>query len=610
MRIVLLALAVAGSWSFSPIALASAPSAAFTSPAPSAAAASSAPSAAFKSPAPSAAQAGSAILTPLPQGALPPRDRPSGEPARGTASIRGQVFAADTGTVLRRAMVRINAQGPGGRSAVAQTDSDGCFEATGLPAGRYVIMVSRSGYVMTSAGARAPGQPGTPIELSDGQRLEKVNIAMMRGGAITGRIVDEFGEPISDVRVSAERLVPMSGTRRLVGTSSGDMTDDLGQFRLHGLPPGEYYISATLREMMSFMAPNTASASTSIDGHAPTYYPGVTDTASARRVAVRAGQEVPNANFALVPARLGRISGRVLNSRSEPYANGMLMVTREDETNGFSSTQGAPVRPDGSFQTAPVPPGRYTLMLRPMSGVPQPDTEVARADVRVDGADVSDVLLVAGPGGIIRGRVLTDDGTMPEFAPRQVRVTATPAAPGRQMMAMAPPAPINDDWTFELSGLIDAVRLRTAIPSAEWTLHSVISGGRDVIDEAIDMAPGRVLEDVDIVLTRKITELSGSVTNDRGQPVTDAWVVAFSANPDLWGFGTRHVRVVRPDTNGKYTTRVVPGDDLRVIAVSGAGEAGELTDPEFLTRAAAALPRMTITEGERKALDLRVTERP
>ncbi|MCC7125546.1 MAG: carboxypeptidase regulatory-like domain-containing protein [Acidobacteria bacterium] len=548
-------------------------------------------------------------LTALPQTGLPPRDRPQGEPARGTASIRGQVFAADTGTPLRRAMVRVNSQSPGGRSAVAQTDAEGRFDVAELPAGRYVISVSRSGYVMTTAGARTPGQPGTPIQLSDGQRLDKVNIAMIRGGAITGRIVDEFGEPISDVRVSAERMITMSGTRRLVNTSSGDMTDDLGQFRLHGLPPGEYYVSASQREMMSFMAPNTASASTSIEGHAPTYYPGVTDTASARRVAVRAGQEVPNASFALVPARLGRISGRVLNSRSEPYANGILMVTRDDETNGFSSTQGTPVRPDGSFQTAPLPPGRYMLMLRPMGGMPQPDTEVARADVRVDGADVSDLLLVAGPGGIIRGRVLTDDGTVPEFAPRQVRVMTTPGTPGRQMMGM-PPATVNDDWTFELSGLIDAVRLRSVVESAEWTLHSVISGGRDVIDEGIDMAPGRVLEDVDIVLTRKITELSGVVTNDRGQPVTDAWVVIFSANPDLWGFGTRHVRVVRPDTNGKYTTRVVAGDDLRVLAVSGIAESGELTDPEFLTRATAALPRTTIAEGERKTLDVRVAEKP
>ena len=107
---------------------------------------------------------------------------------------------------------------------------------------------------------------------------------------------------------------------------------------------------------------------------------------------VRAGQDVTNVSFALVSARLGRISGRVTTSAGEPYAGGMLMVApRNDEVIGMGfNMSGAQIRGDGTFQTGGLPPGNYTLIVQPRGGpMAAADGEVARMDVPVNGEDVA-----------------------------------------------------------------------------------------------------------------------------------------------------------------------------------------------------------------------------
>ena len=120
--------------------------------------------------------------------------RPGELPPAGTAIIRGQVLAAGTGAPVRRAQVRVvSAESRGG--GTTSTNDDGSFEVKGLPAGRYTVIVSKGGFVTMQFGQRRPNEPGTPLDLSDGQTAERVNFALLRGGVIAGRIVDHLGEP-------------------------------------------------------------------------------------------------------------------------------------------------------------------------------------------------------------------------------------------------------------------------------------------------------------------------------------------------------------------------------------------------------------------------------
>ena len=143
-------------------------------------------------------------------GSQPARDTPA-QPAAPTPTgrITGRVVATDTGRPVKRARVFVSAvELPGGRGML--TDDSGIFDLTELPAGRYTLSVSKSGFVSLSYGQRRPLQAGTPLQLNDGQQLKGVDFQLPRGGVISGRILDEEGEPVAGAMVAVMRHLGMS----------------------------------------------------------------------------------------------------------------------------------------------------------------------------------------------------------------------------------------------------------------------------------------------------------------------------------------------------------------------------------------------------------------
>src|SRR5262249_46593535 len=151
---------------------------------------------------------------------------------------------------------------------------------------------------------------------------EKVDFALPRGSVIAGRIVDEFGDPAADVQVMAMRYQFMQGTRRLMPAGRGATTNDIGEFRLFGFPPRQYYVSAVMPRGVMF----TDSTTDDRSGYAATYYPGTANVAEAQRVAVAIGQTITDLNFALVQTRTARVSGTAVDSSGRPIAGGYVMV--------------------------------------------------------------------------------------------------------------------------------------------------------------------------------------------------------------------------------------------------------------------------------------------
>jgi hypothetical protein len=533
--------------------------------------------------------------------------RPGETPPKGTAVIKGQVLAS-TGSPVRRAQVRamsMEARGGG----VTSTDAEGRFEIRDLPAGRYTITATKGGYVTGQYGQRRPGEPGTPIDLSDAQTAERVNFVLSRGGVISGRVVDDGGEPVSGTAVSAMRYQFVAGSRRLVpggGEGSTDRTDDQGHFRLFGLPPGDYYVTASNRNGMVMMA---GMNNTEADAFAPTYFPGTPNLSEATRISVRAGQEMSGANFALIVARMARVRGRAVNSRGEAVTNAMMMLMPDEPTMMMSMMMNnAMVAGDGTFEFANVPPGRYNLQIRP-TGMPSATSEFGMMKVVVGNDDIDNLLVATSVGATLRGVVVTDDGTPPTFRADQISIFATPAEPGSMMMGGPGQNRINDDFSFELSGLSDRRIIRAnAPPTLGWFLKAVMLDGQDVTDSGVEFTPGRSYDGLQVILTRQITDLSGLVTDERQKPVLDATVVIFPANKELWTFNSRFVRSARPDTNGRYNVRgLPPADDYMVIAVHSL-EQGQGSDPEFLERALEDAQRFTLNEGENKAVDVKLSK--
>ena len=552
----------------------------------------------------------------------------------GTGRIQGRVVSTDTGGPLRRAQVRLTAPEIGVK--VALTDAEGRFEFRELPAGRFTLNASKSGYVTIQYGQTRPFEQGRPIELADKQVLDKADVAMPRGSAISGRIVDEFGDPLPDALVSAMRQTWSNGRRRLLPTGRTSQTNDLGQYRMYGLPPGEYYISASLRntDIMIMDAallggPSSgASGSTPSSGYAPTYFPGTTTAASAQRVTVAVGQEAQNTDFALAPVRLARITGTVMSSDGKPLDGGMVSAMPASRTGevGLALMGGATGRTskDGNFSIPSVAPGEYTLTVRSVriitsdggdtmmfratvgGGSDGTDSETASVPVVVSSEDVSNVVIITSKGGTASGRITFEGGAPP--ASTGVRINSVATDTDGPIMMAAGGVTAKDDGSFQLKGLSGRRLLRLNNLPPGWTLKSVRLNGDDVTDSGIEFKSGQDLSGLELVASSKQTEITGGVTASNGSPLKDYTVVVFSDDPQYWSLPfTRWVNGARPDQDGRFRLRNLPAGSYNIVAVDYI-EAGAWGDPELLDRLKSHARRITLSDGGSEKVDLKLVE--
>ena len=175
------------------------------------------------------------------------------------------------------------------------------------------------------------------------------------------------------------------------GANGRDTTDDQGQFRLFGLPPGEYYVSAMLRSG----GPEVTDPMGELSGYAATYYPGTTNVGEAQRVTVAVAQENTSVNFGLIATRLVRVSGQVMMSNGAPAPGGMVMLAPMSASGGRAMMMqqgGAGNRIDqtGTFRLPNVAPGRYQVQARAGGR----EFELARMDLVVGTEDVEGLTLV------------------------------------------------------------------------------------------------------------------------------------------------------------------------------------------------------------------------
>jgi hypothetical protein len=553
------------------------------------------------------------IINGVPAGAgqipMPPPPPPgTGMPARdnsvrtGTARIRGRVFAADNGAPLRKAQVRLVS--PELReNRLATTDVQGTYEFKDLPAGRYTLTANKGSFVSLQYGQTRPLEPGKPLQILDAQTMEKVDFSLPRGSVITGRIVDEFGEPVTDVMVAPMRYQYQQGRRRLVPSGRTTQTNDIGEFRLFGLPPGQYYLSATFRGGMG--GPMDA-VSDDRSGYAPTYYPGTPNIAEAQRITVSLGQSLSDVSMALVQSRTARITGTAVDSSGKPLAGGFLMMMSRSGPM-FMSSGGSMIRPDGTFTVSNVAPGEYTLNAQMPGGMPGEMGEFASMSLTVTGDDISNVQLIGSRMISVTGRIIVNQEDARSLQPSSMRIMTGPVNPDQMMMGGGG-GRINDDLSFEVRTRpgLQMIRLQAAMamPSG-WSTRAVRYNGVDVTDTGIDFRPNEDVSGIEIELTNHPSEVSGLVTTVRGEPSKDYTVVVFAQDSQKWGFMSRYLSTGRPDQDGRFKIRNLPAGSYYAVALDYI-EQGDQTDPEVLDKLRDHGTLFSLNEGETKTLDLKL----
>jgi hypothetical protein len=187
-------------------------------------------------------------------------------------------------------------------------------------------------------------------------------------------------------------------------------------------------------------------------------------------------------------------------------------------------------------------------------------SESASIALVVEGKDITGLEVVTAPSARLTGRVRfegTEASTVPKAS---VMIQPMPAEPGG--LRMGANFVVNDDWTVEGAGLSGRMIVRDGSPGG-WHLKSVTVDGHDVTDTGIEFTPGQKVEGLEILRTKDMASLTGTVQGSKGETLTDFVVVAFADDRATWGYLTRFVRTGRQDQSGRFVIEGVPAARIR-----------------------------------------------
>ena len=326
----------------------------------------------------------------------------------------------------------------------------------------------------------------------------------------------------------------VNGRRQLVDVGAPRRTDDLGRYRLFGLRPGQYAISASVGQIV------VAQPSVDLPGFGTTYYPGTSDPQAIQFVRVNPSQELSALDFSLLRMRSARVAGRALDADGDPITGGIALMPSQRSGGNTDVQMGARIDPRGGFEFRNVAPGDYVLQVVHGRSGSWNEGEFAYRYVSVADADVTDLEMQTSPGSELTGRIVARRRRAAEDRIRRAFGDSGRTSIGLPRLGGPPArAHITQDGQFELAGISGPRRLQVVRAPAGWMLKSILVHGVDVTDQVMSFGrDDESLDDIEVVLTNRITQVLGSVSDLKGLAPSDVAVLAFA---------TRSRAVVRGD---------------------------------------------------------------
>jgi hypothetical protein len=388
-------------------------------------------------------------------------------------------------------------------------------------------------------------------------------------------------------------------------------------------------------------------------GFAPIFYPGTPNYLDAAHVRVAPGEERAGIDFELKPVPVASIDAVVIPSLLGVQVTLFPMGPRFVTSFSSAGLSGKAIDTEGKFRYSNLAPGRYRIVARvrqgggdaagptvangvgvqggggrgggpPVAGAPATPASgnylYAYADVDVRGDDVANVSLTLQDGGVITGRIVFNGTTGVKPADlTAIRPYVSVEGGGWSMgngsgLTMGPSltsqaiTSIKPDGTFEIRGIGPGrFTLGFSLPADAkgWSLISAAATDRDLLDDAIEIVPGREIRDVTVLYSDSPAELSGTLQSASGQPTTEYHIVLLPEDRTLWRVGSRRIKSARPSTAGRFQFANVPAGSYVVAALSDLDPL-DLLDMTFLEQIAPAGVKVSVTDGEKKVQDLRI----
>jgi hypothetical protein len=519
-------------------------------------------------------------------------------------TIQGQVVAQPGGQPLKKVTIRIFSDDEE-NSYAALSDAEGHFKIEDVKPGHYNLHIEHNGFLEAEKHGRR--YRDETLTLKPGQELKDLVFRMRPGAVITGKIMDAEGDPIlrANVEVFRQRSSSSQANSQFYGH---EFTNDLGEYRISGLPPGRYLVFAHVWRAF----PATASTSNENTGpskpetvYATTYYPGTMDKSQAAAIELHAGDQVP-ANFSLVASPSFRIRGTVSGLPITVGSSIEIHADSKTDSNAYAYSPNGKIDKDGKFEIRDVLPGSYTLSLAVSGDGRFPQEINTGQTVEITNTDVDGLRVAPVPNSQVHGQFRMESGQKIDWSQTIVDLDSDEDSDSgsRSYHGWAHSDEVKSDGSFELKNVPAGSYHLVARPRAQalrdYFVKSVNLGSKDVSDTGF--TTGGVSYSLDIVVSAKGAIVEGSVLNAKDQPVVDADIVAI---PEAARRKRRDLyKEDSTDQRGHFNIHGLSPGHYRVLAFEDLED--DYHEPDFLKSYEGRGQSVKIREGEQKTVQLKI----
>ena len=516
-----------------------------------------------------------------------------------TYTLSGTVVSSVTGDPVPHALVNISA----GTGRATLTGIDGRFEFSSLPAIQVTISAHKPGYFSDQELSQGP--PVTPPSIVQvGPDSSQVVVRLTPQGVISGRI-ESGTTPVEHLPVRILALRIAGGHRRWEQRAT-TVTDDDGEFRASGLPPGSYYVEIGPGLEFDDGQPGertgvqgeSRQANEAEEGYGELFYPGAPEISAASPIELAGGQQVV-ANFSVKSLAVVTISGTVMGF---PQGQG---VSLQLETNS---------RPDISFPTRfDAQTGSFVIkaaegQYRLRAVAQGPGGEVLQAETAVDAtADRADLRLLLAPQPSIPVVVSLEPSSLQSGSAESRPAGRRTNSIGVHLIRQGPSLRATDYWSesnrgsdpLAIRGVEPGTYVAEFTPAPPWHVLSATCGDVDLLRDELTVSAGAQTAPIEIVLRDDSASLGGTISSE-GEPVTAAVVLVPQRAP-------RQPTVAVGYAGNEFEFGNLAPGDYSVFAVNRL-DGLEYADPEVLQPYLTKATRVTLEANRKANVNLEVVE--
>ncbi|HEY4838770.1 MAG TPA: carboxypeptidase regulatory-like domain-containing protein [Candidatus Acidoferrales bacterium] len=521
--------------------------------------------------------------------------------------ITGHVYRADNNEPVPRATVSMNQMGGRGITVTAspqttRTDATGAYTFTTVTPGNYILAAEHAGLINGFFMRGTNGTSPEPVAVAPGETVSKIDVRLLAAAVISGTVLDEDNQPLEGAQVSAVRLRYQKGGQQTEQPLKSVTADDQGNFRLYGLPEGNYFVRVDNRNLGNGSGEAVFRSA---------YYPGTPTVESAQRLKATAGAETSGVRFAIGTQSTFTISGTVIDNSDSPGQRRYLVSairTSEGESIGLSNQ----ATNDSSFAIHGVPSGDYLLTARSLTAPapiqiagPNGSVQIAQhinsgtAVVRVSDADARVNIPISGMAEV-DGRISIENANGQSIS--GIRVTLQSQSFGAGLGNATANAGTDQNGAFKIQNVQTGSYLFSVAGRNDMYLKQAACSGRDYTYQPLPIDSAITIADCALTLSMDTAVMTGQVL-DSNKPVPDLVVVAVPQSLALRRIA-RYTLTANTDANGTFKiSGMIPGDYL-VFAVPKDDEQSYF-QIDFADRNQRDAERVSINSGDTKTVTLK-----